>query len=149
MSIQDDIIQHPAYIRKLRQAGGAAIQAQGAAEPGVDAGLFDYQAWEPGKAYGAGELFLYEGKPGFVRQAHTSQETWLPFSTGTESLYGARPRQGPDGVYPYLYNMKVEVGMRVRSAKDNAVYAAIQPADPLLYDPADVPALFEKEETEE
>lgn len=32
--------------------------------------------------------------------------------------------------------------MRVRSAKDGAVYAAIQPADPLLYDPADVPALL-------
>lgn len=149
MSIKDDIARHPAYIAKLRQAGGAAIQAQGAAEPGVYAGLFDYQVWEPGQAYEAGTLFLYEGKPGFVRQAHTSQKTWLPFTSGTESLYGARPRQRPDGVYPYLYNMRVETGMRVRSAKNSAVYVALQPADPLLYDPADVPALFAKEETEE
>ena len=149
MSIQDDIIQHPAYIRKLRQAGGAAVQAGQEETPGVDAGLFDYPAWEAGKAYEAGDLFLYDGQPGFVRQAHTSQDTWLPFTTGTESLYGARPRQGSDGVYPYVYNMRAEVGMRVRSAKDGAVYAAIQAADPLLYDPADVPALFEKEETEE
>lgn len=149
MSIQDDIIQHPAYIRKLRQAGRAAVQARQEEAPGVDAGLFDYPAWEAGKAYEAGDLFLYEGQPGFVRQAHTSQDTWRPFTTGTESIYGARPRQGPDGVYPYVYNMKSEVGMRVRSAKNSAVYVALQPADPLLYDPADVPALFEKEETEE
>ena len=148
MSIKDDIANHPAYIQKIKRTGGAAMSQSGV-EPGVDAGLFDYPEWAVDVEYKQNDLFMYDGQPGFVRQAHTSQETWLPFSTGTESLYGARPRQGPDGVYPYLYNMKVEVGMRVRSAKDNAVYAALQPADPLLYDPADVPALFEKEETEE
>lgn len=144
MSLQDDIIMHTAYIRQLRQAGGAAVQARHEAQPSVDAGLFDYPVWEAGKEYTAGDLFMYEGKPGFVRQAHTSQAHWIPFFAGTESLYGARPRQGPDGVYPYVYNMRVEVGMQVRSAKDGAVYTAIQAADPLLYDPADVPALFSK-----
>lgn len=148
MSIKDDIANHPAYIQKIKRAGGAAMSQSGV-EPGVDAGLFDYPEWAVGVEYKQNDLFMYDGQPGFVRQAHTSQETWLPFTPGTESLYGARPRQGPDGVYPYVYNMKAEVGMRVRSAKDSAVYVAIQPADPLLYDPADVPALFEKEETEE
>ena len=39
--------------------------------------------------------------------------------------------------------MKVEVDMKVRSEKkDGNIYIAIQPADPLLYDPADVPAIF-------
>ena len=42
--------------------------------------------------------------------------------------------------------MKAEEGMRVRSEKDKEVYIAIRKADPLLYDPADVPAIFEKEE---
>ena len=42
--------------------------------------------------------------------------------------------------------MKVEVGMKVRSEKDSNVYTAIQPADPLLYDPTDVPALFRLDE---
>lgn len=147
MSIAKDIINHPEYIRKLRQKGGEAVQAVDT-EPSVDAGLFDYPNWEVGVAYEANQLFMYEGKPGFVRQAHTSQAHWIPFTTGTESLYGARPRQLPDGTYPYVYNMKVEVGMRVRSEKDSEIYEAIQPSDPLLYDPADVPALFNKEEAE-
>ena len=38
--------------------------------------------------------------------------------------------------------MKVEVGMKVRSEKDGNVYAALQPADPLLYDPADAASIF-------
>lgn len=63
-------------------------------------------------------------------------------TAGTEALYGARPSPDAEGIYPYVYNMKVEVGMKVRSEKDGNVYIAIQPADPLLYDPADVSAIF-------
>lgn len=149
MSIQTDIINHPAYIRKLRQAGGEAyaknLKAQGA-EPDVNAGLFEYEPFAFGKVYQQYDLFTYNGQPGFVRQAHTSMETWAPFTPGTESLYGARPRQRPDGTYPYIYNMKATIDMRVQSAKDNAIYMCIQAADPLLYDPAEVPAIFIKEE---
>ena len=141
MSIKQDIVNHTAYIRKMRTVGGEAVAAQ-ETEPNVNAGLFDYAEFEFGKSYQANELFVYEGKPGFVRQAHTSQETWIPFTVGTESLYGARPRQKPDGTYPYVYNMKAEVGMRVMSEKDGKIYTCIQAADPLLYDPADVPAIF-------
>ena len=63
-------------------------------------------------------------------------------TAGTEALYGARPSPDVNEIYPYVYNMKVEVGMKVRSEKDGNVYIAIQPANPLLYDPADVPAIF-------
>ena len=147
MSIAKDIINHPEYIRKLRQKGGEAVQAIDT-EPNIDAGLFDYDEWEAGVEYKKNKLFMYEGKAGFVRSPHTSAAHYPPFSIGTESLYGARPRQLPDGTYPYVYNMKSEVGMRVRSAKDGAIYKAKSPSDPLLYDPADVPALFDKEDTE-
>lgn len=150
MSIAKDIITHPEYIRKLRQKGGEAMAAKVAAENDVpvDAGLFDYPDWEAGKEYKTiGELFVYDGKVGFIRSVHTSMAHYPPFSVGTEAQYGARPRQLPDGTYPYVYNMKVEAGMRVRSEKDGAVYLCYNEngADPLLYDPADVPAIFEKE----
>lgn len=147
MSIMNDTVQHPAYIRELRRAGGEAVQTVQSADPGVDAGLFDYTEWAPGKEYALGDLFTFNGVPGFARQAHTAQEHYPPFSVGVEALYGARPRKGPDGVYPYVYNMKAEPGMRVRSA-DGAVYVCEQAADPLLFDPRDVPALFSKEATE-
>ena len=65
-------------------------------------------------------------------------------TAGTEALYGARPSPDTEGIYPYVYNMKVEVGMKVRSEKDGNVYIAIKPADLLLYDPANVPAIFSK-----
>lgn len=146
MSVLIDSQRHPAYIRKLRQVGGELVQAQHSDSPSVNAGLFDYPEWAKGIDYSAGDLFVYDGQPGFVRQAHTSQDTWPPFTPGTESLYGARPRQRPNGVYPYVYNMKVEAGMLVQSEKDGGVYTAIQAADPLLYDPADVPTIFEKED---
>lgn len=148
MNVTNAIHIHPEYIRKLRQAGGKAVKEQtsiAGVEPSVDAGLFDYDEFEFGKEYKQFDLFTYNGKPGFVRSPHTSAEQWIPFSTGTESLYGARPRQRPDGTYPYVYNMRAEKDMRVQSEKDGSIYICIQPADPLLYDPADVPALFTKE----
>lgn len=147
MSLTRDIQEHPAYIRKLREIGGEAyaeIANKAGFEPAVDAGLFDYPVWEVGKAYTVNELFMHDGKPGFARTTHTSQANWVPFTAGTESLYGARPRQMPNGVYRYVYNMKAETGMLVQSEKDGAVYVCAQAADPLLYDPADVPALFTK-----
>ena len=132
-------------------AEGAALAAESGQDPRASAGLLydGLPHWEAGRAYAKNELFTYAGMVGYARQAHTSQAAYTPFSTGTESLYGVRPVPDDYGVYPYVYNMRSEGGMRVRSAKDSAVYVAIQPADPLLYDPADVPALFGKEETEE
>lgn len=130
-------------IGRMNTAGAEAMQSLNA-EPPVSAGVFTYGEWQPDMAYEQYALFTYQGNAGFVRQAHTSLAVYPPFSVGTESLYGARPSPDSEGVYPYVYNMKVEVGMKVRSEKDGNVYTAIQPADPLLYDPADVPAHFTK-----
>lgn len=132
-----------AQIDRMNTAGAEAMQNLNA-EPPVSAGVFTYDEWQPDTQYEQYALFTYQGNAGFVRQAHTSQSTWLPFSTGTEALYGARPSPDVYGVYPYVYNMRSEIGMVIRSVKDGQKYKAKQNADPLLYDPADVPALFDK-----
>lgn len=147
MSIAKDTINHPAYIRRLMEAGGRAVAdaiKTSEVDPPVEAGMFSYPEWVADKTYEKGDLFTYQGNPGFVRQPHTAQAHYPPFSIGVEALYGARPRQGTDGVYPYVYNMKADRDMRVRSG-NGKVYLCIQPADPLLYDPKDVPAHFEEE----
>lgn len=125
----------------MNTAGAGAMQSLNA-EPPVSAGVFTYGEWQPDTQYEQYALFTYQGNAGFVRQAHTSLAVYPPFSVGTEALYGARPSPDNEDIYPYVYNMKVEIGMKVRSAKGGNVYIAIQPADPLLYDPADAPALF-------
>lgn len=129
-------------INRMNSAGAEAMQNLNA-EPPVSAGVFTYGEWQPDTQYEQYALFTYNGTAGFVRQAHTSLAIYPPFSTGTEALYGARPSPDTEGIYPYVYNMKVEVGMKVRSEKNGNVYIAIQPADPLLYDPADVASIFE------
>lgn len=98
-------------------------------------------AWDAGKTYDRGELFTYDGKLGFARQIVTASEIYPPFSTGTEALYGVRPAPDANGIYPYVYNMRTEVGMLVR--ENGVVYKCIGAADPLLYAPSAVPALFE------
>lgn len=130
-----------AQIDRMNTAGAEAMQKLNA-EPPVNAGAFTYNEWKPDTQYEQYVLFTYQGNAGFVRQAHTSLAVYPPFSAGTEALYGARPSPNVNGVYPYIYNMKVEVGMKVQSKKDSKVYIAIQPADPLLYDPADVASIF-------
>lgn len=129
-------------IDRMNTAGAEAMQSLNA-EPPVSAGVFTYGEWQPDTQYEQYALFTYQGNAGFVRQAHTSLAVYPPFSAGTEALYGARPSPDAKGIYPYVYNMKVEVGMKVRSDKNGNVYIAIQPADPLLYDPADVASIFE------
>lgn len=129
-------------IDRMNAAGAEAMQSLNA-EPPVSAGVFTYGEWQPDTQYEQYALFTYQGNAGFVRQAHTSLAVYPPFSTGTEALYGARPSPDVNGIYPYVYNMKVEVGMKVRSEKDGNIYTAIQVADPLLYDPADAVSIFE------
>ena len=129
-------------INRMNTAGAEAMQSLNA-DPPVSAGVFTYGEWQPDTQYEQYALFTYQGNAGFVRQAHTSLAVYPPFSTGTEALYGARPSPDTEGIYPYVYNMKVEVGMKVRSEKDGNIYTAIQVADPLLYDPADAVSIFE------
>ena len=102
--------------------------------------LAEPNEWAVGHAYKKGDLITYESKTGFVKQDHTSQANWIPFTTGTEALYGARPK-AVNGVYPYVYNMALEVGMIVEH--NGIKYRAIQDANELLYEPAQVPALLE------
>ncbi len=130
-------------IDRMNTAGAEVMQSLNA-EPPVSAGVFTYGEWQPDTQYEQYALFTYQGNAGFVRQAHTSLAVYPPFSAGTEALYGARPSPDVYGVYPYVYNMRSEIGMVIRSVKDGQKYKAKQNADPLLYDPADVPALFDK-----
>ena len=134
------------YFAKLKSRGAEMMTEQARqvdADPPADVGIFGsstFPAFEFGRAYEKNELFNYEGKPGFVRQAHTSQETWIPFTTGTESLYGARPKMNGDGTFDYCYNMASTVGMRVRDG--GKLYECIQAIDPVLYPPSEIPAHF-------
>ena len=127
-------------------AEGARMVKEAGAEPAATAGVLvdGFPAWEPDKAYVLNEVFRYDGKVGFARQAFTSSSVYPPFSTGTEALYGVRPAPDEDGIYPYVYNMAVSVGMRV--SNNGKTYKCIQAANPLLYAPETVPALFTLEE---
>jgi len=146
--VNDVIANDTTYIKRLRTVG-AQIAQESPVEPDAQAGLFaeGFPAWEPGTLYEKQySLFTYDGKVGFTRQANiTAMEHQPPFSVGMEAVYGVRPIPESSGVYPYEYNMRVDEGMRVRSAKDGYVYICIQPADPLLFDPVDVSAHFELE----
>lgn len=118
-------------------------------EPSVEtgnlAGIAD--EWQPGVHYEKGAIFTYGKYIGFTRNVVDSLAVYPPFSPGTESLYGVRPPADPDGVYPYVYNMRAVPGMRVR--ENGVVYVCIAPApvDPVLYPPSTTPALFEEEPT--
>lgn len=122
--------------------------------PMADSGVFasGVEEWKPNTEYKLNDLFSYEGNMGYVKQPTlTSQEIYPPFSTGTEALYGARPKPDADGVYPYVYNMGIYEGMLVRD-DDGVLYRSItgmqeQPTE-LLYHPKDVPALMVKVEDE-
>lgn len=137
-------VQESALIELQEQGfSQVALYTATGAEPTANSGIFAAGAdpWEPGKSYAKGDLFSYNGSMGFVRQAHTSQAHWLPFSTGTESLYGARPAP-VNGVFPYVYNMAADVGMLVSDRGDT--YKCIQKIDVMTWSPADLPAHFAK-----
>ena len=72
-----------------------------------------YPDWETDKTYAAGDKLVSGGKLWKVLQAHTSQSTWVPGATGTESLY-ARIDEVHEGTKydPILYegNMALENG---------------------------------------
>ena len=141
--VHTEIEEKDITIDRMNTAGAEAMQALNS-EPPVSAGVFTYDEWKANTPYKQYDLFTYQGVAGFIRQAHTSLAVYPPFSVGTEALYGARPAADTEGIYPYVYNMRVTVGMRVRSEKDGNVYVAINEADPLLYDPVDAVSIFER-----
>ena len=128
-------------------AEGARMLKETGAEPAATAGALaeGFPVWEPGRAYARNEPFRYGGMLGFSRQEGlTAQAEYPPCSAGTEALYGVRPAPDGDGAYPYVYNMAVVPGMRVKDG--GKTYVCIQAANPLLYAPGDVPALFREED---
>lgn len=139
------------YVKNLEKQGALLItKPQDVMPPTV--GIFDknFPEWQKDKQYKKNDLFVYQGKAGYVKQPYlTSQEIYPPFSVGTEALYGARPKPDADGVYPYVYNMGIYEGMLVRD-DDGVLYRSIigtyeNPTE-LLYHPKYVPTLLEKVE---
>lgn len=140
--VHTEVEEKDITIDRMNTAGAEAMQSL-KADPPVSAGVFTYPEWMPNTAYKQYELFTYQGVAGFVRAAAVnSLDIYPPFSIGTEALYGARPPADTEGIYPYVYNMRVTLGMRVRSEKDGNVYVAINEADPLLVDPVDAASIF-------
>lgn len=133
-------------VTDLQDAGAKQMKLYCAAgnTPTADSGLFveSTEPWKANKSYKQYDLFSYNGNMGYVKQAHTSQAHWIPFTTGTEALYGARPAPDADGVYPYAYNMAADVGMKVRDPDDGLVYECIQKINDMLYKPHEIPAHF-------
>ena len=111
--------------------------------PAAQIGVFSagVEPWQAGKVYEQYDLFEYGGAVGYVKQLSlTASEIYPPFSVGTEALYGARPAPDEDGVYPYVYNMAANVGMKVR--EDDVVYECIQAIPDMLYPPSMLAAHF-------
>lgn len=133
-------------VTDLQDAGAKQMKLYCAAgnTPTADSGLFvkSTEPWKANKSYKQYDLFSYDGNMGYVKQAHTSQAHWIPFTTGTEALYGARPAPDADGVYPYAYNMAADVGMKVRDPDDGLVYECVQKINDMLYKPHEIPAHF-------
>ena len=71
-----------------------------------------FPTWEVGHQYKIDDRFQWDGKLYKVRQAHTSQQNWVP--DATPSLYAEVPKPGqgdtPDNPIPYSGNMALEAG---------------------------------------
>ena len=144
-------------VKTMASAGISEVKAYCEATsnpPMADVGVFasGVDEWKAGVEYKLNDLFSYKGNMGYVKQPTlTSLDIYPPFSTGTEALYGARPKPDADGIYPYVYNMGIYEGMLVKD-DDGFVYRSItgtqeKPTE-LLYHPKDVPALMVKVEEE-
>lgn len=137
-------------IDRMNTAGAEIVQTSAKSsgtEPSANAGVFTYDEWRENTDYEQYDMFTYKGNAYFAKQKFTSSSVYLPDALGVEALYGIRPSPDAEGVYPYMRNMAVTIGMKVRSAKDNNVYVCYANAtNTLIYDPADVPALFRLDE---
>ena len=128
---------------KLVLNEGARMVINSTEEPPARAGVFSegYDKWENGRTYIRNEVFVYNGCVGFCKQPTlVASDVYPPFSAGTEALYGVRPIPDENGVYPYTYNMKAEVGMKVREG--DKVYICIQGIETMIYAPSQIPAHF-------
>ena len=146
MSYRNDAETVVKYVDNLKAAGAALAQTSPDGPPPEDMGIFaeNFPAWEAGKTYARGAIFEYQGNAGYVKQDGVlAQEHQPPFSTGTESIYGARPAPDRDGIYPYVYNMSAKAGMRVRN--QGVVYRCTSDCPDMLWPPFELAAHFEAE----
>lgn len=145
--VHTEIEEKDIVIEQKNIAGAEAIQSASKmldTEPSANAGVFTFREWQPDTFYEMYDIFSYIGNVYFAKQDFTSSSVYPPDSAGVEALYGVRPSPDIDGIYPYIRNMAVIVGMRVRSVKDGKVYICYANAtNTLVYDPADAPAIFE------
>ena len=124
-----------------REAKALSVTTNTAPSAGIGVFSAGVDPWEPEKVYEQYDLFTYGGAVGYVKQLTlTASEIYPPFSVGTEALYGARPSPDDEGVYPYVYNMAADVGMKVREG--DTVYECIQRIDDMLYPPSQLAAHF-------
>ena len=125
-------------------AAGAEILTGRTEPPPATSGIFaeGLPLWTPGKTYRKGEGFQHQGNAGYCKQEGVlAQEHQPPFSVGMEAVYGSRPAPDEEGIYPYLYNMAVEKGMRVREEDGTVYYCTADIAD-MLWPPSQIPAHF-------
>lgn len=148
--VQEDAQKLINYVNALEKQGALFLSNPQEIIPPT-AGLFNknFPAWEPNHEYKKNDLFIYDNTVGYVKQSSlTSQEIYPPFSTGTEALYGARPKPDVDGIYPYVYNMGIFEGMKVYGT-DGIIYKSISgtyenPTE-LFYPPEQAVSLFVKD----
>lgn len=137
-------------IDRINTTGAEIVQTSAKSsgiEPSANAGVFTYDEWRENTDYEQYDMFTYKGNAYFAKQKLTSSSVYPPGALGVEALYGIRPSPDAEGVYPYMRNMAVTIGMKVRSAKDGNVYVCYANAtNTLIYDPADAPALFRLDE---
>lgn len=146
MSYREDAQTVIDYVDNLKTAGAALAQTGPDSPPPENMGMFagNFPSWEAGKTYAKGAIFEYQGNAGYVKQDGVlAQEHQPPFSAGTESVYGARPAPGRDGIYPYVYNMSAKAGMRVRD--QGVVYRCTSDCPDMLWPPSELAAHFAME----
>lgn len=82
-----------------------------------------YPEYEVDHKYKTGEKFVSAGNLYKVLQDHTSQSTWVPGVTGTESLY-TRIDEEHDGTKydPIPYNGNMELKNGLYYSQDNVLY---------------------------
>lgn len=151
MEHAQDALQQEAAAYALQRVTdeGAALAQASTDEPPATVGVLvaGFQKWAPGNFYEKRyTLFEHEGDVGFTRQDNiTAMEHQPPFSTGMEAVYGIRPAPDDLGIYPYRHNMAASVGMRIRDT-EGIVWYCHTAIDPLLWEPGEVPAHFERED---
>ena len=101
-----------------------------------------YKAWEPGKAYEAGERVTYDGTLYKILQVHTSQAGWAP---GTAPSLFAEILPGQDGtdIGEWVQPDSTNPYMKGDCCRfEGEVYESI--IDENVWSPADYPAGWKK-----